>query len=117
MSEHVHEVYRKKGVRLSAEMSPLLYKYFYAPMKGKAWKGFHMFDKAHTVMLVEEGLLTPAAGAAILTGLRRMESEGVVETRARVGGAQLLSTPLPSSISWLLAHRTRQLVSRRCHAR
>ena len=37
-------------------------------------------------MLVEEGLLGPAAGAAILRGLRQLESEGVVETRARVGG-------------------------------
>jgi hypothetical protein len=46
----------------------------------------HAFDKAHTVMLVEEGLLERAAGAAILRGLRGLESEGVVETRARVGG-------------------------------
>ena len=44
------------------------------------------FDKAHTVMLVEEKLLDPAAGAQVLRALRKMETEGVIETRARVGG-------------------------------
>src|SRR3989338_6659387 len=46
----------------------------------------HAFDKAHAVMLVEEGLLPPAAGAAILRALRQMEKEGVGEGRTPVGG-------------------------------
>ncbi len=46
----------------------------------------HAFDKAHTVMLVEEGLLESAAGAAVLRALRKLESEDSVKVRAQVGG-------------------------------
>ncbi len=86
MTEPVHEVYRKKGVRLSAELSPLLSKYFYAAMKGKAWKGFHMFDKAHTVVITEEGIIPKGAGTAILNAVRKMEAEGVERVRESLGG-------------------------------
>jgi len=86
MSDEVHEVYRKKGMRLTEEMSPLLYKYFYAPNKGKAWKGHHMFDKAHTVMLLEQDIIPSDKGIRILQALRQMEKEGVQESRYRLGG-------------------------------
>jgi argininosuccinate lyase len=46
----------------------------------------HAFDKAHIVMLVEEKLLTQDCGAKLLQGLRKLEGEGVTETRMRVGG-------------------------------
>jgi len=86
MTEPVHEVYRKKGVRLTAELSPLLHKYFYAPRQEKVWQGFHLFDKAHTLMLTEEGIIPKAAGIAILTALRQMEAEGVEQVRESLGG-------------------------------
>ena len=80
------EVYRKKGVRLTAEMSSLLNRYFYMPMKGKGWKGFQMFDKAHTVMLTEEGIIPREAGIKILKALRQIESEGIQKVREELGG-------------------------------
>ncbi len=112
MTEHVHEVYRKQGVRLSAEMSPLLYKYFYAPMKGKAWKGFHMFDKAHTVMITEEGIIPKHAGTAILRALRKMEAEGAERVRENLGGhmhsgeAYATMTAGPELAGWMHVGRS-----------
>lgn len=46
----------------------------------------HAFDKAHAVMLVEEGLLSREAGAATLCALREMEAQGTVDVRTEVGG-------------------------------
>lgn len=83
----VYEVYRKKGVRLTAEMSPLLYKHFYArktPIMVQI--GYHMFDKAHVVMLTETGCIPKEAGAGILRALRQMDKEGVEKIRAELGG-------------------------------
>ncbi|HET7097524.1 MAG TPA: argininosuccinate lyase [Casimicrobiaceae bacterium] len=77
--------YRTAGIRLSEEQLPQLSQ-LYGARTRPMLPSVHAFDKAHTVMLVEEGLLEPRAGAAILAGLRRLESEGVVATRARVGG-------------------------------
>src|SRR5687767_13153957 len=77
--------FRTAGIRLSEEMLPLLGQLYHGrtqPMLG----AMHAFDKAHCVMLVEQGLLARDAGAAILSALRAMEKDGVVETRARVGG-------------------------------
>ena len=86
MGEETYEVYRKKGIRLTAEMSPLIYQYFYAPMKGKAWKGFHMFDKAHTVMLMEEKIIPAKIGLEILKALKKMETGGAEKIRESLGG-------------------------------
>jgi argininosuccinate lyase len=77
--------YRTAGIRLSEEQLPQLAQLYGARTKPML-PAVHAFDKAHTVMLVEEGLLDRAAGVAILRGLRTLGSEGVVETRARVGG-------------------------------
>lgn len=77
--------YRNPGIRLREEMLPQL-KQLYGAHTHEMLPAVHAFDKAHTVMLVEEGLLDPAAGAAVLRALRKMETEGVVEVRAKVGG-------------------------------
>jgi len=45
----------------------------------------HAFDKAQAVMPVEEGLLRPEHGRAILAALRQMERDGAVETRGPEG--------------------------------
>ena len=47
---------------------------------------YHVFDKAHVVMLTEQGIIPKGDGAKILKAFRRMEKEGVVEARQRVGG-------------------------------
>src|SRR5688572_2817255 len=77
--------YRNPGIRLSEEMLSQL-KQLYGAHTHEMLPAVHAFDKAHTVMLVEEGLLDAAAGAAVLRALRKMEAEGVVKVRAQVGG-------------------------------
>jgi argininosuccinate lyase len=72
--------------RLTEAMAPD----FQAAEKG--WDGkppfhaYHMFDKAHVVMLTERGIIPREDGAMILEAFREMESEGVTKARKRVGG-------------------------------
>jgi argininosuccinate lyase len=77
--------FRTAGIRLREEMLPQLAR-LSAGRTTPMLPALHAFDKAHAVMLVEEGLLSRDAGAAILGALRAMEKEGVVETRKAVGG-------------------------------
>lgn len=77
--------FRNAGIRLKEEMAPQLAQ-LYGSRIPMLMPALHAFDKAHIVMLVEEGLLTAECGAALLRGLRKLESEGVTETRMRVGG-------------------------------
>jgi len=77
--------YRNPGIRLREDMLPQL-KQLYGAHTHEMLPAVHAFDKAHTVMLVEEGLLDAAAGAAVLGALRKMETEGVIKVRAAVGG-------------------------------
>ena len=77
--------FRRAGIRLSEEMLPELGR-LYASRTRPMLRVMHAFDKAHAVMLVEEGLLRREHGAAILTALRAMEKDGVEEVRLRVGG-------------------------------
>ena len=68
--------FRTRGIRLSEDMLPELSRLYGArtqPMQGI----MHAFDKAHTVMLVEEGLIRREHGAAILAALRTMEKDGI----------------------------------------
>src|SRR5688572_6003485 len=77
--------YRTPGIRLSEEMLPQL-KDLYGSHTREMLPAVHAFDKAHIVMLVEEGLLDAKAGAACLKGLRQLEGEGAEKIRAQVGG-------------------------------
>ena len=77
--------FRTAGIRLSEEMLPQLQK-LAAGRSRPMLEALHAFDKAHAVMLVEEGLVAHDAGAAMLTALRRMETEGVEAARTRTGG-------------------------------
>src|SRR5688572_20714748 len=77
--------YRTAGVRLKEEMLPQL-KDLYGSHTREMLPSVHAFDKAHIVMLVEEGLLDAKAGAACLKGLRQLEGEGSEKIRAQVGG-------------------------------
>src|SRR5689334_2724894 len=77
--------YRNPGIRLSEEMLPQL-KQLYGAHTHEMLPAVHAFDKAHTVMLVEEGLLDAAAGAAILRALRKMETDDIIKIRSQVGG-------------------------------
>lgn len=88
MRKQVHTEYRgyrNPGIRLKepllpgvsghtseAEM-PLLYAY-------------HIFDKAHLIMLTEEGLIPRQDGVLMLKELRNMEAQGITKVRLEVGG-------------------------------
>jgi len=77
--------YRNPGIRMREEMLPQL-KQLYGAHTHEMLPAVHAFDKAHTVMLVEEGLLGRASGASVLRALRKMEGEGVIAKRTEVGG-------------------------------
>jgi argininosuccinate lyase len=77
--------YRTAGIRLNEEMLPHLGK-LYAGRTKAMLPAVHAFDLAHTVMLVEQGILPRKTGAAILKSFRGLEKKGVVETRSQVGG-------------------------------
>lgn len=77
--------FRNAGIRLSEELHPrlaALYKGRTKPML----RAVHAFDQAHTIMLVEQGHLDIKTAGIILKALRELETEGVEETRLRVGG-------------------------------
>jgi argininosuccinate lyase len=77
--------YRTAGIRLTEDPLPL------GDKRGATFAemadAIHWFDKAHLVMLVEEGLIAPSAGAAMLSALLELEPDLVLPTRLEVGGA------------------------------
>ncbi|MCJ0763316.1 argininosuccinate lyase [Variovorax terrae] len=85
-------VYRAAKIRLSENVRPELARVClpgpdaavlgqYARM-GPQLAAFHAFDKAHILMLAEEGLLPKADAAAMLRELRKVEQLGAIEARA-----------------------------------
>lgn len=77
--------YRTAGIRLSEELKPELASRG-AQRIVPLLPAVHMFDKAHVVMLAEQGLLRKPQAAAMLAALRDMEREGVEKVRVEVGG-------------------------------
>ncbi len=77
--------YRTAGIRLTEEWAPEL-RGTRESTENAALYAYHMFDKAHVVMLAEEGIIPRHIGVALLTALREMEGEGVETARSRVGG-------------------------------
>ncbi|MCS0503175.1 argininosuccinate lyase [Ancylobacter mangrovi] len=77
--------YRTPGIRLKEEMIPHLGK-VYSNRTQSMLPALHAFDQAHTIMLIEQGVLPRETGIAVLRSIRKMEEEGVVAARMRVGG-------------------------------
>jgi argininosuccinate lyase len=77
--------FRTRGIRLDEDMLPELGR-LSAGRTRPMLPALHAFDKAHAVMLCEEGLLARPHATAILKALREMEKEGVEAERLRVGG-------------------------------
>lgn len=48
--------------------------------------GYHLCDKCHAVMCIEEGIIPREAGIQLLKGLRAMEAEGIDAARRKAGG-------------------------------
>jgi argininosuccinate lyase len=86
------EFYRKVGARLKEDADPsqIAHKVGSAERTMPLLHAYHMFDKAHVVMLVEEGLVPKNNGKAILEAFREMEQEGWERLR-REGGHGLFS--------------------------
>jgi argininosuccinate lyase len=72
--------------RLTEPMAPEFQRAEKGWEKTPPYLAYHIFDKVHTVMLTEQGIIPRSDGAAILRAFREMEAEGVVAARVRVGG-------------------------------
>jgi len=67
---------------------------------------YHKFDKAHTVMLTERSIIPKDDGVKILRAFRKMEEEGVVKARERVGGVDHSGEAyLISEVGWSVGGR------------
>jgi argininosuccinate lyase len=86
------EFYRKAGARLKEDADPsqIAHKIGSAERTGQLMHAYHMFDKAHAVMLVEEKLIPEQDGQAILRAFREMERLGWERLRGE-GGHGLFS--------------------------
>jgi len=72
--------------RLKRDPSPLILQAYGAPHIGADKANFHHHlaaHRAHTVMLVERGIIAAADGAAILRALRELEAAGVESVPVR----------------------------------
>jgi argininosuccinate lyase len=77
--------FHRPGIRLTEPLDPELTALRPGRIAPMVY-ALHMFDKAHVVMLTEEGLIPRADGSAILRALRTLEQEGVDRVRAGLGG-------------------------------
>ena len=86
------EFYRKAGARLTEEADPSQTFHKVGPPERTLplLKAYHLFDKAHVVMLAEEGLVPRPDAVAILRAVREMEAEGWERIRQE-GGHGLFS--------------------------
>lgn len=84
--------FREPGIRMMEPIADSLDSHRSEPVKPKLY-AYHLFDKAHLVMLTEEALIPRADGVAMLRGLREMEVEGVEEARLRGGGGMHSGEP------------------------
>jgi argininosuccinate lyase len=86
------EFYRKAGARLKEDADPsqIAHKVGNAERTQPLLHAYHMFDKAHVVMLIEESLIPKDDGQAILRAFRDMERAGWERLRGE-GGHGLFS--------------------------
>ncbi|GIX48997.1 MAG: argininosuccinate lyase [Candidatus Tectimicrobiota bacterium] len=88
MRKQVHTEYRgfrTPGIRLKEPLLPDIIGHS-SEAELPLLYAYHMFDKAHLVMLAEEQLIPRADAAAMLRALRDMEAEGIEKVRLEVGG-------------------------------
>jgi hypothetical protein len=88
MLQKSHEAYtgpRDAGIRLTEPLAPGMGDQ-YGAVAAVVLESYHLFDKAHLVMLGEEDLIPRADASAMLAALRDVEAQGMVEVRNEVGG-------------------------------
>ena len=81
------EFYRKAGARLTEDADPsqIAHKVGTSERTLPLLRAYHSFDKAHVVMLSEEGLISREDGTAILRAFREMEATGWEQVRRESG--------------------------------
>jgi argininosuccinate lyase len=77
--------YRRAGIRLTEEVLPNATGHRIERVQQTLYAA-HLFDKAHLVMLTEEGLIPRADGIAMLRELRATEQGDFIEPRRWAGG-------------------------------
>ena len=77
--------FRQPGIRLNEPLLPNVTGHS-SEAELPILYAYHMFDKAHLVMLAEEELIRREDVVAMLKSLREMEAEGVEKVRLEVGG-------------------------------
>lgn len=95
MLKQDHKTYRgfrEPGIRMMEPIAPSLNSHRSELVQQKLY-AFHLFDKAHLVMLTEENLIPKADGVAMLKALREMEVEGVDAARLKGGGGMHSGEP------------------------
>src|SRR6516225_1300518 len=105
------EPYRKAGARLTedAEDVQKRTKLGDAEQQMREYQVYHRFDKAHLVMLAEQGFLKPNDAAKMLLALRRMEDLGIEKVRAQTEAGE------HSGEAWLITELGEE-VGGRIHA-
>ena len=74
--------YRMAGLRLTEAPEP--YETYKRTISEFA--GYHLFDKVHVIMLIEERIIPKEIGLQILKTFRMMEREGLDKARSEAGG-------------------------------
>ena len=77
--------FRDPGIRMMEPELPSMNTIYYDAQLS-ALPIYHMFDKAHTVMLTEEKLIPLKDGKAMLKELRQLEKAGIEKVRQQEGG-------------------------------
>ncbi|MFC3337860.1 argininosuccinate lyase [Paracandidimonas soli] len=79
------EPYRKAGARLTEDAEEVQYRTKLGDpvQQMREFKIYHQFDKAHLVMLTEQGFLKREDARKMLKALREMEQQGVETVRAQ----------------------------------
>lgn len=106
------EFYRRPGARLDEAEDPIARTAYASDGNRLAHRAFHRFDKAHQVMLAEEGIVPIEKAAANLRGLRDMEAEGEIDVRrssghdCHAGEAYLIEELGEETAGWIHAGRS-----------
>lgn len=105
------EPYRKAGARLTEDAEEVQYrtKLGDPAQQMREYKIYHRFDKAHLVMLAEQGFLKHEDAAQMLKALRRMEQSGIEDVRAQTEAGE------HSGEAWLITELGEE-VGGRIHA-
>jgi len=77
--------FRIAGIRLTEELLPDIV-HGSSEHELPQLYAYHMFDKAHLVMMAEENIISQKDAALMLAGLREMEEEGIEKVRLELGG-------------------------------